>query len=1108
MIQPVERDDAADLLLNRGFEPVDEASAREFHKAEFYTKYGEDNPLEAVTTGLTRGLTGGLEDFGMSPDEAKLRQATIDAHPWLGGGAEVASTLVGLGKFSKLAALTPVGLLDAAGQGVTAAARKAVSPTSVTRALGVATEGAGYAGIQAAREAHMYEQPLTVQQVASNMLGGAIIGGAIGGPIGLLERRGASIGRRLAADQEKRITAALRPGLDDNELAAILKAEGIDVTPSSLKVFQAGLYNDKDITPELLKLASDSGPVGQALRARLGSAGADRAAAEKRLADALQAQHERDDVLREHYGGRAKKEYFEKLIDDSDASTMEQVLQATDAPAIEEVAKHIARAPDDVRTAAARAFGVSEAELGNKVRVGLASQDPSVQKAVADVLKEHPLRTVVPPGATRPIIANEGEEAVVTKLGGDKTMVGEPTLIDQETTAATRIEEPTSIDRDTMVDSGLARGAAREEAGLPSGFLQLQQVQEVYPGIAEHAAEIVRRLGTGKPAWRELSSQYPALESGEAFRILAAAKEQLEQGGMGFGRVDGKPLPRDPLPAAAPEAPRPTKVPMWRHEAVKALDDARESLNFLTAMPKGYVADKKFGDVKKMLELLQGAEAMIRSGRKLDAFSELDYVKKRLGQVARPGQVLPAGAFPAQKAREAYERIRLVLEDEGLWGRAGTAQRQFNERLHRRLARVPEYNGRFLRDAGVPHSRDPWRNAQRVDLAAVRKFVDEASEDAGAPLLKGVAEHIDEGSEINKLMREYFDLEPGAKAAVDAAEAAGTEARAALKEALDAAKRERQMAKLQGRHGPSYGSRGLLWAVLGGAPGAAAAQVADQVMNPGRSIYWRGVLERFANTTENRTMGSIARVLAKGPAGLAGAVSVPAGGVARATPKIKHIFDDVMSEDYLDRVRAYNATVKELAGVASNPERLSSELQERLGDTMIAAPRLLPQLAQHSQKVAQALLNRAPVQPSNEFWGEDVAPVSDTQMQDFFRAYEIATDPNKLLEMMETGELMPGDIDVAKEAAPELVAWLQQKVVQSMAGQKVAYETRIQVSILLDEPLDPTMNPDFIGSQQKLHAARFEQKAPRRSPSTFEPTGLQAQYRSETDKIEAGEPPR
>lgn len=1115
-ILPVSRDEAEDFLLRKGYQPVDETSAREYHKAELYKQYGEDNPLEAVTTGLTRGLTGGLEDFAMPPDEAKLRQAVIDEHPWLGGLSEAASTVVGLGKFSKLAKFTPVGALDAAGQLLTEGARKIVTPTSITRAAGVAAEGAAYGGIQAAREAHMYEQPLGVQQVASGMLGGAIIGGAIGGPLGLLEKRGASMASRMAADQEKRIAEALRPGLSDEELVGILKAEGIDVTPNALKVFQAGLYSDKDITPELLELASDRGPVGRALRDRLMNAGSDRAKAEARLAEALQAQHERDDVLREHYGGRIKKQHFEKLIDDDPVGAMEQVLSAQSPDAINTLARHVVDSPtaDD----AARALGVTRETLGDKIRVGLATKDEVVQRAVSDVLQANPFEgaTVAPvmrgPGdfdATRRNVklpqdvvdisgarpANTGGGELVPRTALD----GPPTAADTLPGRRAIEDRGTAVPGDeTVYDPKMAKADLREQAGLGDSYHELDALDQRYPALRLQAREAVQKYGLTQDGWKALAKDYPALETGESMRLLARAKQEIEGTGATFGKMGG---------VIPPEAPRPTGMPTWRRQAIDVIRDIRQQLNALSGAPKGYVADKKFGDIQRMHEVLDGALSKIETGRKLDVFSELDYAKKRLGQMARPGQVLPVGAWPAQAARDGYERLRVVLEDEGLWGRGAAAQRNFNERLHRRLARQDGIEGRYLVDAGTPHPRDPWRQARRVDLNGVRRLVDELGEDAGAPQLKAVAEHLDEGDEINKLMREYFDMEPGALRAVEASEKSISEARAALKEALDAAKREKQMNKLQGRHGPSYGARGLLWAVLGGAPGALAAHVADQVMNPGRAIYWRGVLERFANQTESKAAKAVARMAADGPSAAVDAVSKMAKVSARATPKAIHIFDDVMSEDYLSRVKAYNATIKDLSGVAAGTG-LTEKLTGSLGDSMMVAPQLLPKVAEHAQKVAQLLLSKAPPQPSNSFWGDDVAPVSDTQMQDFFRAYEIVTDPTKLLELAQRGELLPGDVQLAKEAAPDMVAWMQGLVAEAMAGSKPSYETRVQVSLLFDMPLDPTMQPDYIGSQQQLYARRFEQKPPRRSPSTFEPTGLQAQYRSETDKIEMGEAPR
>jgi ribosomal protein L12E/L44/L45/RPP1/RPP2 len=553
-ITPVEREEAEKLLLHQGYQPVDEDSAKEYHKAELYKQYGEDNPLEAVTTGLTRGLTGGLEDFAMEPDDAKLRQAVVDEHPWLAGLSEAGSTLGTLalsGGASGLARLTPVGALAHGGELLTKGVSKAIPLTSVARGVGTAAEGAVYGGIQAARDAHMYEEPLTVQQIGSQMMGGAIFGGALGGGFGLLEKRGASMGSRLAKAQEERLTAALKPGLDDHELVAILKAEGIDVTPSALKVFQAGLYNDKDITPELLALADDRGPVGEALRKRLANGGQDRAAAEARLAEALQAQHERDDVLRAHYGGRLKKQHFKNLIDDSDASSMEQVFKANSPDSINTMAEHVAKADAGTRADMARALGVSEKDLADKVRTGLATRDNVVQKAVADVLKEHPLHTVAPGGATRPVVANDQE--LITKLGGEPTVhgpAGSATVRDVDTRAGTRLDEATTIDRDTVYDPKLAKADLREQAGLGTAYHELGELDKRYPALGLQAREAVKKHGLTQEGWKELAKNYPALETGEAMRLLARAKQEIEATGATFGRMGGV-IPGDPMPNVA-----------------------------------------------------------------------------------------------------------------------------------------------------------------------------------------------------------------------------------------------------------------------------------------------------------------------------------------------------------------------------------------------------------------------------------------------------------------------------------------------------------------------------------------------------------------------------
>jgi hypothetical protein len=86
-------------------------------------------------------------------------------------------------------------------------------------------------------------------------------------------------------------------------------------------------------------------------------------------------------------------------------------------------------------------------------------------------------------------------------------------------------------------------------------------------------------------------------------------------------------------------------------------------------------------------------------------------------------------------------------------------------------------------------------------------------------------------------------------------------------------------------------------------------------------------------------------------------------------------------------------------------------------------------------------------------------------------------------------------------------------IIEELAnGKPVPYERRVDISIVLGVPLDATLEAEYIGSQQMIHAARFKDSEAQASRRTGNDDGVNRDYRESTasaaDKTEADIAPR
>lgn len=359
-VEAVQPDLAAQRVYTQGWAPVSKADAERVDAQQLLKD--SITPGEAIGQGLVRGVTGGLSDLvpGATESDARLSAAIDEKHPWLTAGAEAAGFLAPFG----------VGAgLSRAGGAVTGALRGGAELGLLgkmgTRALGMGAEGAAYGAIGAARESKLQDDPLTAQKLLSGMFGGAIIGGGLGAGVGALEGSSSLI-RGMFKNSSKAREELNAPGLRDSDISPILERAGLGpVEPGALQELQAVLYNNPNVTPEMLAAVAKS----PGIKADMFVAGHEqRAMAESSFAKALNKLHDGNQDALHGWEGALKADKVRQWIGPeaehvSDAGNLVEMLKIMDVPGRFNLSQDIVEAVKRAGKANPEAF----AELMNSV---------------------------------------------------------------------------------------------------------------------------------------------------------------------------------------------------------------------------------------------------------------------------------------------------------------------------------------------------------------------------------------------------------------------------------------------------------------------------------------------------------------------------------------------------------------------------------------------------------------------------------------------------------------------------------------------------------------------------------------------------------------------
>jgi len=499
----------------------------------------------------------------------------------------------------------------------------------------------------------------------------------------------------------------------------------------------------------------------------------------------------------------------------------------------------------------------------------------------------------------------------------------------------------------------------------------------------------------------------------------------------------------------------PTKLDVAADAAVKMTQrvDALVTELEQTAMKGGNEVGVR--RLRKMLQDTYAKHASMVDGGGENALRDLYMstykLKQEVGKVSGFGKAPYLRSEGENLFSQAYEELRVGLEDEAVWGAAGAANREWNETFSAALARRQDFGGRF----GVSIDQVSGVPKPEVDFDKARSILNDLRGTADDDIRQGVRSaeaFIDGNRQRIAAIEKYADLGPAEvkqlaqmRSDLDAFESAFADAR---KEAGVVNRLRQQQLEEQGRS-------------LGGVLGLATDIMTKPLTTMERLGAVKAATERFEKGIENG---------------------------------LNRLFDG-KGKEILDRLspsvkpRAREAVQKEIGEVrqlAANPELLQKRLGEFAGDLPRHAPNTSASVAAVATRALTFLAINAP-QPvvQKDAFGRTRERYTDSQLADYERKRNAALHPESIIREMKQGKLNREGIRTVKFVYPHLFVQMQDMARSEIAGldregklDSMPRERKKAISILLETPADGTFEPDFIALMQGAKAPSAPQAAP------------------------------
>lgn len=233
------------------------------------------------------------------------------------------------------------------------------------------------------------------------------------------------------------------------------------------------------------------------------------------------------------------------------------------------------------------------------------------------------------------------------------------------------------------------------------------------------------------------------------------------------------------------------------------------------------------------------------------------------------------------------------------------------------------------------------------------------------------------------------------------------------------------------------------------------------------------ILQKSAQATDEKADKLISAMLKKDPARPA---ALATGAVVLDALDLSPNGETVTGT----RAEKANQKIKQMTDLASDPQAVAERVSEALGPISESAPAISAALTDKAGQTLNFLVDKAPKRFGADQLFGNTFMASGTQIERWERYLRSANDPLSALEDISRGRLTPEAVETLQVLYPGLYESLKRKIIEKVAEnpQGVDRVTRIQLSLLFGQPLDPTVSPSFLSAVQGRYAQNTADEEP------------------------------
>jgi hypothetical protein len=514
---------------------------------------------------------------------------------------------------------------------------------------------------------------------------------------------------------------------------------------------------------------------------------------------------------------------------------------------------------------------------------------------------------------------------------------------------------------------------------------------------------------------------------------------------------------------------------MVRDVTNASLEEVRNVVGELQRAPGMGGSPIAVGKVSKALENIE-ARINGKAVSSADLYMELDALKQAVGKGADFGPQKYAATEAQKELRTVYDALKVRLEDESLFGRAGTAQRDMNATFSNGHAKGQVFHDMYSRNYGTGAEGVNLRVMDPEKVHGVMNSVGSARADLR------IRAHDDWISTLRNrtaAAREHLDLSPAQQRALDD----GLKAVDAMGETVAKAKTEAEIVTRTKQAMAEETGRGM---------GGVVGFFTDMATRPITTMDRLAGIQKTLNRINDGFETSVKRAI----------------GAERAA-----VADEVVSLAGKGRDRVIDE-IKNVASIAKSPELIAARAKQLVGDMFQAAPETSTAVITTATRMVQYLAMVAPRGlASVDLAGREKVRYSDEELHRYARVSAALKDPQAVLDQASRGRMSRDQVQAIRFVYPDLYQQMR-SVAQAQVNElartgkldTMPYWQKVQIQTMLGVTSDGTTTPDFVRMMQASKAAAVpeQQNAPQQQQQQGAPVAQQQRQSLSTMKAPTG----